>query len=292
VTAVVSLNPANEYEGGLYITTGHGQASLLELDVGDVAMHQSDLLHGVKVASGTRWSWVIWFSNHSKCAKSAPAAWKQIQSSGEPIETVIGGSATAESKGRNAERSLVGGDVDGGGGGGGGGRGGRTTLEPVSLFLQAHRVHLAAGISQAVALRQKYDLLLASARLKFPRAMNEVGVALMDGTGTAPNPEAARMWFRRAWKHGEPDALYNEGLLHLAKPAEAVELFHRASDAGSDKAFFNLGVAYQRGVGGTVLVGHASHSKKNCLGFGVFGVWFLVLCCGFSSCCRSLWLWW
>ena len=40
---------------------------MLALRRGDAVVHQSDLLHGVKVESGERWSWILWFRDSETC---------------------------------------------------------------------------------------------------------------------------------------------------------------------------------------------------------------------------------
>lgn len=71
VTAVISLNSyGDDFGGGLYVSTGVGDAGgerFLALRQGDTVLHQGDLLHGVNVTSGVRWSWVMWFSDDPGC---------------------------------------------------------------------------------------------------------------------------------------------------------------------------------------------------------------------------------
>lgn len=123
----------------------------------------------------------------------------------------------------------------------------------VALLLRARRIHLTKGLSKADADRKQFELRLAAAKAKFPRAMVEVGVALAFGEGVEADPAAAEMWLRRAWTLGqEPDALYNLGLLGLndrARWPASLELFRRAAAAGCQDAYYNLGVAYHRGAG-------------------------------------------
>ena len=65
---------AGEYEGGLYIQEGADATSRLMVDrsfeVGDVLLHRFDVMHGVEVAAGSRYSLVLWLSD---CAESAHA---------------------------------------------------------------------------------------------------------------------------------------------------------------------------------------------------------------------------
>ena len=63
VTVVVSLNSFGvDFDGGLFVSTGnsHDTIKYLGLQSGDAVIHQADLLHGVRVPSGQRWSWILW----------------------------------------------------------------------------------------------------------------------------------------------------------------------------------------------------------------------------------------
>lgn len=60
VTVVMSLgDEGRDFTGGLYLGTSLHTRFVLPLQRGDVVVHQSDLLHGVEVTSGERWSWVL-----------------------------------------------------------------------------------------------------------------------------------------------------------------------------------------------------------------------------------------
>lgn len=102
VTVVISLADYDtDYTGGLYVGTGHGENArrVVALSKGDAVVHRSDLLHGVKVESGTRWSLIIWYrdsttcQNHDKewfkdCAEEGRAVCQQLYGSkiGEPAK--------------------------------------------------------------------------------------------------------------------------------------------------------------------------------------------------------------
>eukprot|EP00039_Didymoeca_costata_P013727 m.213282 g.213282 ORF g.213282 m.213282 type:complete len:141 (-) comp15859_c0_seq22:1227-1649(-) len=123
-------------------------------------MHQSDLLHGVEVLSGERWSWIIWYKDSSTCSNDRPAYWNQEEVSAK---------------------------------------------DPIALFLHAYRVHMTPGISKETAQQEKFQLLLASAELGFPRAMNDVGTLYNTGAGVELNETTARFWFQRAANEGHAD---------------------------------------------------------------------------------------
>jgi len=40
---------------------------VLALSRGDAVVHQSDLLHGVRVEEGERWSWILWYRDSATC---------------------------------------------------------------------------------------------------------------------------------------------------------------------------------------------------------------------------------
>jgi len=68
VTVVISLSDyGREYHGGLYVGAHRGDKRVLGLRRGDAVVHQSNLLHGVKVEAGERWSWVLWYKDSATC---------------------------------------------------------------------------------------------------------------------------------------------------------------------------------------------------------------------------------
>lgn len=80
VSVVVSLDSTNlDFEGGFFVTTGNGEKSFIPLQKGDTVVHQSDLLHGVHVVSGERWSWAMWFQDSSDCSSAAENWWQELQ---------------------------------------------------------------------------------------------------------------------------------------------------------------------------------------------------------------------
>jgi hypothetical protein len=69
-TVVVGLNSAGrDFEGGLFISAGSVSTDkrFIQMQKGDAVVHTSDLLHGVQVPSGARWSWILWFSDAENC---------------------------------------------------------------------------------------------------------------------------------------------------------------------------------------------------------------------------------
>src|SRR5580692_3559313 len=86
-------------------------------------------------------------------------------------------------------------------------------------------------------------------------AMVELGLLLQSGTGVAANPDQARSLFDRAAAAGNPRgatslvALSGSGGLP-SDPAEARGMLHKAAEANSAEAEFQLGIMYAEGTGG------------------------------------------
>ena len=202
VTVVVSLSPASAFSGGLYVSVGSGTEQTLALRQGDAVVHQSNLLHGVRVGRGERWSWILWFKNGASaelCDAVNMTAWD----------------VPAASRG-----------------------------DPVAAFLVARRTENPAA---------RVHWLRAAAEADFSRAQNELGQMLREGArGVRRNATAARALLERAAGAGEPEAIYNLGLLLAADGDEvrALSLFHAAAIAGVPQAAFNVGVSFYSGRGG------------------------------------------
>lgn len=220
VTVVVSLGSYGaDFDGGLYVTTaGERAAQFLGLQRGDAVAHQSDLLHGVRVDRGARWSWIVWFSDAADC-RGDPSLWHRASAeAGDPIAAFL-----------QAQRAHM-------SAGAGSGEAGAAAT---------------AAVSDA-----KLRWLMASAEAGFGRAANEVGQLLKDGapgpSGWSPNLTAAREWFERA-AATEPEAVYNLGLLNLetgvGETDANIALFRQAAEAGIEAAAHNMGVAYYNGAG-------------------------------------------
>eukprot|EP00927_Polykrikos_kofoidii_P005593 TRINITY_DN12216_c1_g1_i2.p1 TRINITY_DN12216_c1_g1~~TRINITY_DN12216_c1_g1_i2.p1 ORF type:complete len:510 (+),score=41.77 TRINITY_DN12216_c1_g1_i2:29-1531(+) len=89
VTAVVSLNAfGSDFEGGIYVSTGKSR-SFLKLGTGDAVVHQSDLLHGVDVSKGNRWSWILWFQDAANCDADNTNWQLSAAKSGNPVAQYI-----------------------------------------------------------------------------------------------------------------------------------------------------------------------------------------------------------
>ena len=77
-TVIIPLNPG-EYGGGLYVQEGADAASRLLVDSsferGDALMHRYDVMHGVEVTSGSRYSLVLWLGDCAASVRTGSAPW-------------------------------------------------------------------------------------------------------------------------------------------------------------------------------------------------------------------------
>ena len=90
VSVVVSLDAAgHDFQGGFFVTTGNGEKSFIPLQRGDTVVHQSDLLHGVHVKQGERWSWAMWFQDSHDCSSQSSDWWKSEAEGGDPVAQTL-----------------------------------------------------------------------------------------------------------------------------------------------------------------------------------------------------------
>jgi hypothetical protein len=87
VTVVISLSEyGDEYEGGLFLAAGSpSRRYVLPLSRGDAVVHKPDLLHGVQVEEGERWSWVLWYRDSSDCKDHSREWFEKCANEGDPI---------------------------------------------------------------------------------------------------------------------------------------------------------------------------------------------------------------
>ena len=78
-TAVVGLCGPDDHDGGIYMQAGAHAASrrLVELERGDLLLHGFDMLHGVEVPRGQRYSLVLWFSDGKHACAGRGTPWLQ-----------------------------------------------------------------------------------------------------------------------------------------------------------------------------------------------------------------------
>jgi len=121
----------------------------------------------------------------------------------------------------------------------------------------------AQYVSGAVLLRsgQQGDsqwgvhYLNLAAQQEEPRAMYELGMALLSGSGTARDDQKGASWISASAGKGLADAQFQMGTLLLGgvgvekKPEWAIYWFTQAAEQGSVEAMYNLGLMHDTGEG-------------------------------------------
>merc|ERR1719203_843363 len=109
VSVVVSLDAAGrEFNGGFFVTTGTGLNTFIPLQQGDAVIHQSDLLHGVHVQRGNRWSLAMWFQDSADCSSEPADWWVEEAELGDPVaQTLRGMRARTEEESRRWLRTAA-----------------------------------------------------------------------------------------------------------------------------------------------------------------------------------------
>lgn len=79
-TVIIPLNAGTgEYEGGLYVQPGADASSRIlvdpSFDKGDALVHRFDVMHGVDVHRGDRYSLVLWLSDCEESARAGSTPW-------------------------------------------------------------------------------------------------------------------------------------------------------------------------------------------------------------------------
>ena len=259
VTVVISLNSCGpDFEGGLYVSTGnsHDDTRYVALQSGDAVIHQSDLLHGVRINRGERWSWILWFYDGGPSCHADPATWFRGKADdGDPLAQFL-----------LAKRAHMTGD-----GSGSSEQTGREWLEKSASggFARAENDLAALYFDEATELEAKEQKM---ERIQKQFAVKSKVAAEVDVDGSVvekPIKESVRLkqkavdLYKSASEY-EADAMYNVGRLALAEALEqaerkpgsagekftkAVNLFAQAAAMGSNLAMFNLGVAHNNGAG-------------------------------------------
>lgn len=102
---------------------------------------------------------------------------------------------------------------------------------------------------------QAFEAIKAVAERFYPAALNSLGYLYLHGMGTAPDPAAALVWYRRGADAGNSVSLnmvgrfYENGWGVDPDDAEALRWFQRAAEAGNAPAMNNVGLFHQFGRG-------------------------------------------
>lgn len=234
VSVIVSLDShGNEFDGGFYVTTGTGLQSFIPLQRGDTVVHQGDLLHGVHVRSGDRWSWAMWFQDTADCSSDPADWWKEKARHGNPVAQTLSAmrSQTHEEalswvraaaktgfpramlyRGKSYEEGW---------------KGERRDLQQAALWYEKAR---RAGDVDAFYYLGAVERTLGNAtgaavffkegaELGDPQAMEELGGVYLNGTGLPRDLDLATRWYQQAADF-RLESMYQTFLLYM-QPTES-----------------------------------------------------------------------
>ena len=159
-----------------------------------VLVHQFDLMHGVDVTAGTRYSVALWFSDSPKSRALGLAPWvREGAEAGNPDAQFLQASFSAQGWFGNrldhiaASRWLERGAAQG----------------HATSQLSLGRLHAtgcyAAGESSPA---QAFANFMLAAEAGLAEAQFALGCAYLDGIGVEPSDESAAAWFGRAAEEG------------------------------------------------------------------------------------------
>lgn len=270
VTVVIALNDEGaDFAGGLFVTTGRDK-TFIPLEIGDAVMHQSNLLHGVQVKSGSRWSWIVWYKDTPDCSPTSQTTWhiekakagdpvsqflhfRTLQASGERIDPeAVTWLKRSSSLGFSRASNLLGHMMKHGAPG--------VKADPAAareLFEKSAEARnpdgeynfglelIASGSDQEV--RRAVEYFQRAAAADHVPSMENLGIAAYKGILTGERDIVLALdWLRRA---GSPSALFAASRIASQssekKYADQVfSLLHRSASLGSVDASRELGLYY------------------------------------------------
>jgi len=192
-TAIIPLNPGS-YTGGLYLQAGPNVNSRRFVDFarGELLTHQFDVMHGVHVEAGERYSLVVWFSEseQTRAERTAPWVRRAAEGGNSDAQFILGGFHYRGEFGAS-----------------------RDINEAVRWFAESARgnnpmamLWMATLYANGEGLPQDYDKAAeywkAAAKQEHPSAQHALGWAYRDGLGVRRDKAAAVHWFRRAAAQG------------------------------------------------------------------------------------------
>jgi TPR repeat protein len=218
VTVVTSLSEFGaEYTGGLYVSAERSARHTLALRRGDAVVHQGDLLHGVQVSAGERWSWIMWFRDSDTCEDHGHEWHRACAEAGQPVCQHVHANKVTSTPGlsqQEAFQKMV-----------------QLTLKAAEGGVGGAMFKMGRAFLKKLPSPLPFDPQAAARWLR--RAANEEGdpessytlaQMLLDGTLPTEQPGADRA-------------------------VEAVALFENAALSNSVFAMYNLGVAHLYGFG-------------------------------------------
>lgn len=200
-TVIIPLNPG-EYSGGLYVQSGAAASSRVlvdpSFDKGDALMHRFDVMHGVDVFAGSRYSLVLWLSDCRESVHARTAPWlRESAVTGNPYAQFLYGECC-----RSGTYGVV-------------------RDEAAALAYQqdaASRGHAlsqyqlgmlywggSGGVEKSEA--RCLEMWHAAASAGLATSQVKMGMAHQSGyLGLSRDEDAAREWFERAARQGHTEA--------------------------------------------------------------------------------------
>lgn len=253
---MVSLNTfGKDFNGGLYVSTGNSnnESKFVALQSGDAIFHQSDLLHGVRVTGGERWSWILWFYDGGKECQTNPADWfREEAEEGDALaqfllskrvhmQTYPNGDRTQHEQKVSEMRRWLGKSAEGGF---------ALAQNDLAELLKVDAKEAQAEEEEMERMRRQFSI----------KGMDKAQKPVLKST--LLRKQALELYQLASAYEG--DAMYNIGLLHLEEATDpskrgpgatsetqfkrAIDAFEKAAKMGSRFAMFNLGHANSNGA--------------------------------------------
>ena len=199
-TIIIPLNPG-QYEGGLFVQEGADASSRLDVDgsfdKGDALIHSFDVMHGVEVTAGSRFSLVLWLSDCRASLEACAAPWVR--------QAADNGNAYAEflfSDFSKSGRYGVAQDLD-------------LAVEYVSRAarqghaLAQHRLGTMHRIGNGVEQSHErcLELWRSAAEAGLASAQADLAWSYANGALGVKDAAEARQWYERAARQGHEEAM-------------------------------------------------------------------------------------
>jgi len=279
-TFVASLSPASNFTGGIYIQQNASRASgeYLALQAGDILGHRYDLSHGVEVMDGGRFTIILWLSNSAGACAEGHSPWyveegvvnqdsDALWNAGLLFKRGAAGFSQSHDKAAQMFKSaadmghaqalnnlgLAYSEGDGVP---------KSPEEALMLWKKSADLGYVQGMlnyastierggeSGAKTAVEWYKI--AAERERSPTGARYLAEAYTVGKGgLSQDYEEGIKWFLRAGDLGDTKCLVKAALLYQAlnRNAESIRLLSRASKLGEIDALYEVGRAYERGVG-------------------------------------------
>jgi len=199
-TVIIPLNPG-EYEGGLYVQGGASSASRslvdTSFDKGDALVHRFDVMHGVEVERGDRYSLVLWLSDCPESAQSGTTPWLQAAAdAGSPYAQFL--YAEALKQGCNGIERDEARAVEY-----------QTRAAEQGHALSQHALGMMFWSGRGGLERSEErccELWLAAAQAGLMAAQASIGMCYLNGQLGLRDDDEARRWYERAAGQGHAEA--------------------------------------------------------------------------------------